>query len=91
MRNYLLSVIIFIFLSASIIFGCGESKESKDSKIGKLEEQIKTLRLENAKLRKNCALDTVRETGGLFTISIAAISIIIINNLIWIVVYRRKK
>jgi hypothetical protein len=89
MRYYLLPAIILIFLYTSIISGCG--KENKDLRIGKLEEQVKTLRVENAKLRKDCALNTVKETGSLFTISMTAISIFIINNLIWIVVYRRKK
>lgn len=91
MRKYLLPIIIFISLYAFTLSGCGEKQESKDLKVGKLEEQVKTLRLENTKLRKDCALGTIRETGGLFTICIAAISIIIINNLIWIVVYRRKR
>ena len=82
--KYVLLIIFFIFLA-----GCGE--ESKDTRIGGLETEVKSLQDENTQLRKNCAKNTITETGFFFTTLVIAVVVFVTNNLIWLILYRRKQ
>jgi hypothetical protein len=87
MRSFILKCCILIFFSGCIVYGCGEDKNST---IGRLQEEVSNLKNENASLRKDCAKHSIQESGDLFSISIISVTVIVINNLIWFIVYRRK-
>ncbi len=72
--------------------GCNLSiDKEKDIQIGKMEEQIKTLRLNNARLKKQIVKSEIIETGTSLTfISLTGV-FVTVNNLIWWVTYRRKQ
>ena len=72
--------------------GCNLSiDKEKDIQIGKMEEQIKTLRLNNARLKKQIVKSEIIETGTSLTfISLTGV-LVTVNNLIWWVTYRRKQ
>ena len=72
--------------------GCNFSfDEEKDIQIGKMEEQIKTLRLNNAKLKKEIVKAEIEDTGTSITMQTVTGVFIIANNLIWWVVARRRR
>lgn len=82
--KFLLLIIFFLFLA-----GCGE--ESKDTRLGALETEVKSLQDENTQLRKKCAKNTITETGFFFTTVVIAGVVFVTNNLIWLILYRRKQ
>lgn len=86
--KHFLRIVFIISLLLAIITGCGEDK---DTRLGRCEEQVRNLRIENAQLKKENAKRNIRETGGMFTVIVLATSIIVINNLIWFIAYRRKR
>ena len=88
MIKHFLPIIFILSLLLAIITGCGENK---DTRLGRCEEQVRNLQIENAQLRKENAITNIRETGGMFTVIVLATSIIVVNNLIWLVAYRRKR
>ena len=83
-RKYAMLFIIMLFL-----YGCGD--ENKDTAIGRLETEVKTLRNENIQLRKNCAKTNISETGILFSAVTIGGVVIVVNNLIWVIIYRKKQ
>ena len=52
MIKYLLPIIFIISLLLAIITGCGEDK---DTRLGRCEEQVRNLQIENTQLRKENA------------------------------------
>ena len=86
--KHFLWIVFIISLLPAIITGCGEDK---DTRLGRCEEQVRNLRIENARLKKENAKTNIRETGGIFTVIVLATSIIVINNPVWFVAYRRKR
>lgn len=88
MRKAILMVIIPLCLVVFLTTGCNEEK---DLQLGKMEEQIKTLRLENAKLKKEVVITEINDTGTDMTLSTIVGVFIVTNNLIWWVLARRKR
>ena len=78
------SLCLVIFLTT----GCNEEK---DLQLGKMEEQIKSLRLENARLKKEVVITEINDTGTDMTLITIVGVFIVTNNLIWWVVARRKR
>ena len=72
--------------------GCNFSfDEEKDIQLGKMEEQIKTLRLNNARLKKDIVTSEVIDSGTDLSFVTITGTFILTNNLIWWVICRRKK
>jgi len=72
--------------------GCNFSfDEEKDIQLGKMEEQIKSLRLNNARLKKDIVTSEVIDTGTDISFVTITGTFILTNNLIWWVICRRKK
>ena len=72
--------------------GCNFSfDEEKDIQLGKMEEQVKTLRLNNAKLKKEIVKSEINETGTDLTFVTLTVALMAVNNLVWWVVARRRK
>ena len=72
--------------------GCNFSfNQEKDIQIGKMEEQIKTLRLNNARLKKEIVTTEVIDTGTDLTFVTITGTFILTNNLIWWVICRRRR
>ena len=84
MVTALLCLIITMFLTT----GCNEEK---DIQLGKMEEQVKSLRIENARLKKDYVNQEINDTGTDLTFMSLTGALIITNNLIWWVVARRRK
>lgn len=70
--------------------GCIFDDEEKDIQLGKMEEQIKSLRVENARLKKEIVKTDIIDTGSGYTFISLTGALIIINNLIWWVICRRR-
>ena len=88
MRKTIVIITTLIILSPLIITGCNDQK---DQELGKIKAQVQTLRLENSKLKKNLAKEKINCSGNHFTGLGLGITIIMINNLIWWIIYRRKE
>jgi hypothetical protein len=71
-----------------LLTGCNEEK---DQQIGKMEEQLKSLRFENAKLKKEVVKSEINDTGKDYTIAVIAGVGVVSYLLIWWVIARRKK
>ena len=72
--------------------GCNfNSDEEKDIQIGKMEEQIKSLRLNNARLKKDIVTSEVIDSGTDISFITITGTFILTNNLIWWVICRRKR
>ena len=75
-----------------LTIGCDFSfNEEKDLQIGKMEEQIKTLRLNNTQLKKEIVKTEINDTGTSITMQTIAGVFIVTNNLIWWVIARRRR
>jgi len=59
----------------------------KAQAVSELEER----RFSNVKLTKDIAVADIKVTGITFTNIIVTIGVLFINNLIWIIMYRRKQ
>jgi len=88
MRKTILMVMASLCLVTFLATGCNEEK---DIQLGKMEEQIKTLRLDNARLKKEAVKTEIIDTGTGFTFMSLTGALIITNNLIWWVIYRRRR
>jgi len=86
----LYSILILVILCL-VIFSTTGCNEEKDLQLGKMEEQIKTLRLNNVRLKKEAVKTEIIDTGAGFTFISLAGALIITNNLIWWVIYRRRR
>jgi len=86
-----ISKMVTALLCLMIIMLTAGCNEEKDLQIGKMEEQIKTLRLNNAKLKKEIVKTEIEDTGTNITVQTVTGVFIIANNLIWWVVARRRR
>ena len=74
------SLCLVIFLTS----GCNFSfDQERDLQLGKMDEQIKTLRLDNARLKKEVVKTRIVDTGTNLTFTTVAGVFIVTNNLIW--------
>ena len=84
--------VVTVLLCLVFLAGCNLNfDEEKDLQLGKMEEQIKTLRLENARLKKEIVKTDINDTGTGLTFVTAAGIFIVGNNLIWWVIARRRR
>ena len=88
MRKSILTMAIVSLCLLFLLTGCNEEKNLQ---LGKMEEQIKTLRLDNAKLKKEIVKTEINDTGTDLTLMTGTGVFILANNLIWWVVTRRKR
>ncbi len=86
-----ISKMVMALLCLMIIMLTAGCNEEKDLQIGKMEEQIKTLRLNNAKLKKEIVKTEIEDTGTNITMQTITGVFIVANNLIWWVVARRRR
>jgi len=87
-----LSMVMASLCLMIMLGGCNFSfDEEKDLQLGKMEEQIKTLRLDNARLKKEAVKTEIINTGTDLTFITIVGVFIVTNNLIWWVVARRRK
>ena len=92
MRKTILMVMASLCLVIFSTTGCNFSFDrEQDIQLGKMEEQIKTLRLNNARLKKEIVKTEIIDTGTDLTFITATGIFIVTNNLIWWVVARRGK
>jgi len=84
------SILILVILCL-VIFSTTGCNEEKDLQLGKMEEQVKTLRLDNVRLKKEAVKTEIIDAGTGFTFISLAGALIITNNLIWWVIYRRRR
>ena len=87
-KTYSILILVVLCLVIFLTTGCNEEK---DLQLGKMEEQIKTLRLENAKLKKEVVITEINDTGTDLTFTTIVGVFIVTNNLVWWVVARRKR
>jgi len=88
MRKTIVIVTTFILLSPLILTGCNDQKEQE---LGKIKEQVQTLRLENSKLKKNLAKNEVNSAGNRYTgFGLGAVIIMTSGLIVW-VINRRKE
>ena len=85
------SILTMVIVSLCLLFICGGCNEEKDLQIGKMEEQIKILRLNNARLKKEIVKTEIADTGTNFTMQTIVGVFIVANNLVWWVVARRRR
>ena len=87
MRKTIVIAITLLLLSPLIITGCNDDKAQE---LGKIKEQVNTLRLENSKLKKVIARKETSESGTTYT-SLGLIAVFIISGglIVW-VINRRK-
>jgi uncharacterized lipoprotein NlpE involved in copper resistance len=81
-------VMVMALLCLVLMTGCNNEK---DKQIGKMEEQLKSLRFENAKLKKEVVKSEINDTGKDYTIAVIAGVGVVSYLLIWWVIARRKK
>ena len=85
---------LFIIVAITLlIVGCGKKDEGKEKirvENAHLQDKVTSLQYSNSKLLKNYAIKEVTEIGTISIIMIISIAILILNNLIWLIVYRRK-
>lgn len=87
-KTYSILILVVLCLVVLLTAGCNEEI---DIQLGKLEEQVKTLRLNNARLKKEIVKTDINDAGTDLTfISLTGV-LIITNNLIWWVICRRRK
>ncbi len=77
-----------LLLSPLIITGCNDQKEQE---LGKVKEQVTTLRMENSKLKKIIAKKETSESGTIFTTFGVGASLIMAGGLIVWIIYRRRQ
>lgn len=82
-RKLVLLLFLLVLTSA-----CGESK---DRRLGKLESKVEALQAENNRLKKESAISSIDETGRGFVTFVTSGAILVVNNLVWLIVYRRKQ
>ena len=90
-KNKFVSIVLALFailIITSIMVGCDENK---DTKLGRLEQENKILKIENARLRRDCAISGVQGTGDMFLFVEIGASFVFVNNLIWVVAWKRRK
>ena len=87
MRNRFLIMWFAFFLLALPLIGCNSEK---DIQFGKMEEQIKQLQLDNARLKKEVIKTDITQAGNDYTLKTLTGVFIIANNLIWWVIARRR-
>ena len=90
MRKTVLTMVMAL-LCLMIVFLTTGCNEEKDIQLGKMEEQVKSLRVENARLKKDYVNQEINDTGTDLTFMSLTGALIITNNLIWYVVARRRK
>ena len=90
MRKSVLTMVMAL-LCLMIVFLTTGCNEEQDIQLGKLEEQVKSLRIENARSKKNHVNQEINDTGTDLTFMSLTGALIITNNLIWYVVARRRK
>ena len=86
-----ISKMVMALLCLMIIMLTAGCNEEKDLQLGKMEEQIKTLRLNNTKLKKEIVKTEIEDTGTSITMQTVTGVFIVANNLIWWVVARRRR
>jgi hypothetical protein len=79
---------VMALLCLVLMTGCNNEK---DKQIGKMEEQLKSLRFENARLKKEIVKTQTGDTGKDYTIITIAGIVFISCNLVWWVIARRRK
>ena len=84
-------IMVMALLCLMIMFLTTGCNEEKDLQLGKMEEQVKSLRIENARLKKDYVNQEINDTGTDLTFMSLTGALIITNNLIWYVVARRRK
>ncbi|QTA93338.1 hypothetical protein [Desulfonema magnum] len=63
----------------------------KAEKFGSLTEQITLLSTENARLKTNVAKTNIHSVGNKFLLILVFLIVLIINNAVWFIIYRRKQ
>ena len=84
-------IMVMALLCLMIMFLTTGCNEEKDLQLGKMEEQVKSLRIENARLKKDHVNQEINDTGTDLTFMSLTGALIITNNLIWYVVARRRR
>ncbi len=86
-KTIVITTIILLLLSPLIITGCNDDKAQE---LGKIKEQVQTLRLENSKLKKVIAKQKTSKSGTTYS-SLGLITVFIISGglIVW-VINRRK-
>lgn len=91
-KIYSILILVVLGLIMFSTTGCNFSfNGEKDLQLGKMEEQIKTLRLDNARLKKEVVKTEIIDTGTDITFTTLTGVFIVTNNLIWWVIARRKR
>ena len=91
-KIYSTLILVVLCLVVFLTAGCNFSfDKEKDIQLGKIEEQVKTLRLKNARLKKEIVKSEINETGTGLTFITLTGAFISVNNLIWWIIYRRKQ
>jgi septal ring factor EnvC (AmiA/AmiB activator) len=63
----------------------------KAEELGKLSQQVTELRIENAKLRKEAAKTDIHSVGKQFLLILGFLAVLLINNAVWYIIYRRQQ
>ena len=87
MRKTIVIATILLLLSPFIITGCNDQKEQE---LGKIKEQVTTLRMENSQLKKEIAKAKANESGITFTTFGLGATLIMASGLIVWVINRRR-
>ena len=82
-KTIVITTIILILLTPLIIIGCNDDKAQE---LGKIKEQVQTLRLENSKLKKIIAKKETEKSGTTYT-SLGLITVFIISGglIVWVI------
>ena len=78
---------VMALLCLVLMTGCNDEQEKQ---IGRMEEQIKTLRYENARLKKDIVKSEISNTGKDYTLATIAGVVMITGSLIFWVAARRN-
>ena len=82
MRKTILTMVTALLCLTAIVFSTSGCNEEKNIQLGKMEEQVKSLRIENARLKKDYVNQEINDTGTDLTFISLTGALIIINNLI---------
>ncbi len=75
----------------SFLGACSTNGESDDTKIGRLEAEIKSLNHEISELHLKNGINEVSDIGSFTVTVVIALFVFFLNNIIWLIFYKRKK